>query len=118
MHRRRIDARVALITGKVSFKGDLSLVTRLGMWLQTAIEQRARRDDDGGMAALRIAPKEQWQADDDARSCAVCRQEFKVSLRALSVEKRRRKTALSKPPFRGSGHVSREVCRCAFGVRG
>lgn len=71
---RRIDPRAALLTGKLSFKGDMSLAIKLRKWISQAAEEQAAAIG----AELEVAEREKWEKDEDAQDCAVCRQPFTV----------------------------------------
>lgn len=68
---RRMDPRAAVLTGKLSIRGDVGLAARLGEWMYTVVARRAAAGEQ-----LEVAPRDQWEKDKEAAACAVCRQEF------------------------------------------
>ncbi|CAN0004616.1 unnamed protein product [Discosporangium mesarthrocarpum] len=76
---RRLNPRAAVLSGKVSFRGDLLLAKRLGAWLSDAGEEvREGERETSAQDPLAIAPRDAWQPDDDAEHCVVCSREFKL----------------------------------------
>lgn len=64
-----------MLTGRLSFKGEMGLGIRLGMWIRKAVAEQAAAASG---TELEVAEREKWGKDEDAQCCAVCRQEFKV----------------------------------------
>lgn len=79
-YHSRIDPRAAVLTGKLSYKGDVELAERLKVWMQTVVVRGA-----AGGEMLEPASRDKWQRDGDAHDCAICRQSFKVHASPLLV---------------------------------
>ncbi|CAM9245435.1 unnamed protein product [Scytosiphon promiscuus] len=75
---KRMDPRVAMLTGKISLKGEMALGIKLGYWIREAVTQGA--DVAGALENVRLemAERDKWEKDEDAEVCAVCRQGFKL----------------------------------------
>lgn len=69
-----------MLTGKISFRGEMALGIKLGYWIRKAakIEEAAA---EGGLESvqLEIAETDKWERDEDTHVCAVCDQGFRVS---------------------------------------
>ncbi|CAM9896914.1 unnamed protein product [Choristocarpus tenellus] len=77
---RRLNPRMAALSGKVSFRGNLALAKRLSVWLSAAVAEGRLTGAAPDKTFLVLAPREKWQADDDVDECAVCGEEFKVCM--------------------------------------
>lgn len=78
--RRRMDPRAAVLTGKLSIRGDMALAARLRDWMYTVIARRAAAGDE-----LQVVARDRWEKDHEAAGCAVCRQPFsKVCVSCVS----------------------------------
>ncbi len=76
---RRTDPRAAMLTGKISFRGEMALGIKLGYWVRKAVKQGAA--DTGALeenVELEIAETDKWERDEDTHFCAVCQRGFKV----------------------------------------
>jgi len=76
---RRTDPRAAMLTGKISFRGEMALGIKLGYWVRKAVKQGAA--DTGALeenVELEIAETDKWERDEDTHLCAVCQRGFKV----------------------------------------
>lgn len=81
-----MDPRVAMLTGKISFKGEMALGIKLGYWIREAVAQGAAVAGALENVRLEMAERDKWQKDKDAEVCAVCRQGFKVRERGRHVQ--------------------------------
>lgn len=77
---RRTDPRAAMLTGKMSFRGEMALGIKLGYWIRKAAKQEEAAAEGGGLEGvqLEIAETDKWEKDEDTHMCAVCEQGFKV----------------------------------------
>lgn len=72
---RRTDPRAAMLTGKMSFRGEMALGIKLGYWIRKAAKQEEAAAEG---VQLEIAETDKWEKDEDTHVCAVCEQGFKV----------------------------------------
>lgn len=68
-----------MLTGKISFRGEMALGIKLGCWIRKAVKQGAAVEGALERVQLEIAEADQWERDEDTHVCAVCQQGFKVS---------------------------------------
>lgn len=65
-----------MLTGKLKFRGEMSLGITLGHWIRKAMALEAAAPD-----RLQALDRGKWERDEDAKRCAVCRKDFTVSWR-------------------------------------
>lgn len=71
-----MDPRAAMLTGKLSFRGEMGLGIQLGYWIRKAVEQHAA--GARGPEELEVTERGKWEKDSDAEACVVCQEAFAV----------------------------------------
>lgn len=68
-----------MLTGKISFRGEMALGIKLGYWIRKAAKQEEAAEGGEESVPLEIAETDKWERDEDTHVCGVCEQDFKVS---------------------------------------
>lgn len=98
---RSIDPRAALITGRLSFRGERGLGIRLGMCIRKALELQVLEKPEVEKGKLGIGLRNKWQRDKDSPACPQFHQSSEERYGAAFQHRRPLFSVLQKPHGHG-----------------